>query len=254
MLERRLIPTLLVKDNSLVKTVRFKKPKYIGDPLIALKIFNEKETDEIILLDISTRANKKINFELIEEIASECFMPVAYGGGVETIADMEKLFRKGIEKIIVNSLAFYEPNIIVEAVEMFGNQSIVGAMDVKKKIFGGKNVFINCGVTNTKCRPTEYAKMLEDLGVGEIYLNCIDKEGVMEGYDLDLVNEVTSEVNVPVIAAGGAGNVDDMIAVIESGGASAAAAGSLFVYHGPHKAVLINVPNFSGNTILGRTI
>lgn len=244
MLRTRVIPVLLLKNVGLVKTQQFKNPKYVGDPINAVRIFNDKEVDELVFLDISATPNKrKPNFELIRDIATEAFMPFGYGGGITTINDIEKLFKIGVEKVILNTAAFENPKIITEAAEIFGSQSIVASVDVKKTLFGAKKIIINCGNKKVGINYVEYVKKLEQLGVGEIIINSIDNDGIGQGYDLDLIKQVSSSLGIPIVTLGGAGKVEHFQEAIVHG-ASAVAAGSMFVFTGPHRAVLISYPNY----------
>lgn len=245
MLNHRVIPCLLMKDGGLVKTRRFKDPVYVGDPINAIRIFNEKEVDELALLDISATAQGRApNFELIEEIASECFMPLAYGGGVRTMAQVKQLLRLGVEKIIINSALHSDPEFVREAARTFGSQAIVASMDVKRKLLGRQEVFTKNAGTATGIDPVTFARQAQQLGVGEILLTAVDRDGTMVGYDLDLVAKVAQAVNVPVIASGGASSLADFGAAVRQGHASAVAAGAMFVFYGPHRAVLISYPDY----------
>lgn len=240
----RVIPTLLLAGNGLVKTQKFADPKYIGDPRNAVKIFNEKEVDELVLIDIhATKIGLQPNFSLIKEIASECFMPMSYGGGIHSVEHVELLFKCGVEKIILNSEAVTNPPIIKELSNRYGTQAIVISLDVKKNFFGKHSIYLENGRKDTKTDPVEFAKRCEALGAGEIYLTSIHREGMMQGYDIELTKIVAKAVNVPVIASGGAGNVSHMAQVVQEGFASAVTAGSLFVYHGKLRGVLINFPS-----------
>ncbi len=242
---KRIIPCLLLRNNGLVKTVRFRDSVYIGDPINAVKIFNEKEVDELIFLDIdATKDKKEPPLELIRKLASECFMPFAYGGGIVSTAQIEEIIKSGAEKIIINTSAFQKKGFISEAVKRFGSSTIVVSMDVKKRFTGGYSVYVSGGRTDTGKNPVEYARMMEEQGVGEIFLNSIDRDGTMEGFELALIRSVSDAVRVPVIACGGAGNLSDIKLAVTEGGASAAAAGSLFVFHGKRKAVLITYPAY----------
>ncbi len=239
----RVIPVLLLKDNGLVKTMRFKNEVYIGDPINAVKIFNEKEVDELIILDISaTSGKKKPNIDMISNIASECFMSLCYGGGITTLDEIKKLLFTGIEKVSLNSSAAKKSTLITEAATLFGSQSIVVSIDVKKNIFGQYSVFTNGGTVNLKRNPAQFAKEMQEKGAGEIFLTSIDKEGTGEGYDLELIQKVSSVLTIPLIACGGAGNIIDFSEAVQSG-ASAVAAGSMFVFQGKLKGVLINFPS-----------
>lgn len=243
MYRSRVIPCLLLKNKGLYKTVKFKDPKYLGDPINTLRLFNGKEVDEVIILDISaSQNNSEPGFEYLRRLAGECFMPICYGGGITTLDQIERLYKIGIEKASFNTALHSKPKLIREASENFGAQSIVASIDVKKKPFSSYSVFIESGKKDLKINPVEYARKAEDLGVGEILINSIDRDGMMNGYDYELIGKISSAVSVPVIASGGAGNLRDCVEAIKSG-ASAAAAGSLFVYYGTKKAVLINYPS-----------
>ena len=244
MLRPRVIPCLLLKNNGLVKTVKFKDPTYVGDPINAVKIFNDKEVDELLFLDITaTREERKPNFKLLTDIASECFMPFAYGGGIRDLGDMRELFHLGVEKVVVNSHALESPSFIRQAVDLFGSQSIVISIDVKKNLFGKYELFIHRTGKTAKRDPFLFLQEMQEAGAGEIFLNSVDRDGTMQGYDLDLIKRVTGASSIPVIASGGAGTVYDIVNAVKGGGASAAAAGSMFVFHGVHKAVLITYPS-----------
>jgi cyclase len=246
MLKARVIPSLLLRGRGLYKTVKFGNPKYVGDPINAVKIFNEKEVDELILLDITATPEKREpNYELIGDIASECFMPLSYGGSVTTVEQIRRLHRIGVEKICLNTSAFMDPELVRQGCDIFGSSSIIAAIDVKKTLLGRYEVWINCGKTNTKEDPVRYAAALADLGVGEILVNSIDRDGTMTGYDIDLLKKITSAVNTPVVACGGAGTLEHMQKAVKEAHVSAVAAGSMFVFHGKHRAVLINYPEQS---------
>lgn len=240
----RVIPCLLLRNTALVKTVKFKNPSYIGDPINTVRIFNESGVDELVFLDIiATPQKKEPQFDLVEEISRECFMPFAYGGGLGNIDDVRKVLANGAEKAILNTAVWNHPELVTEASKKFGAQSIVVSIDVKKNVFGKKYVMVGCGKRKTKMDPVAYAKRAVELGAGELLLTSIDLEGTYSGYDIDLVRAVSDAVDVPVVANGGARNTDDMHDVVVDGGASAAAAGSLFVYQGEQRAVLINYPD-----------
>lgn len=246
MLMTRVIPVLLLKGSGLVKTVKFKVPKYVGDPRNAVKIFNEKEVDELVVLDIAaTTEAHRPQFELIREIVSEAFMPVAYGGGIRTIEDARTILSLGVEKIVLNSFAVENPLFVRKASETFGAQSVVVSIDVKKCFFGKYEVYSNSGQRSGKHNPVSFARTMEEMGAGELVVQSIDRDGTMTGYDLDLIKAVSGAVKIPIIACGGAGTVDDLGKAVKEGGASAAAAGSLFVFHGRHRAVLISYPEQS---------
>ncbi|MEE1884714.1 AglZ/HisF2 family acetamidino modification protein [Pedobacter flavus] len=239
----RVIPVLLLKGMGLYKSIKFKDHKYVGDPINAIKIFNEKEVDELVFLDITaTVEGREPNYDMLTDIASECFMPLCYGGGIKSLSQIEKILYCGVEKVSLNSQAFENPKLIAEASEKFGSSTIVVSMDVKKGFLSGQNVYTMAGTKNTKKSPVDYAKQIEDLGAGEILLNSIDQDGVMNGYDLDLVHAISSNVSIPVIACGGAGAVQHFKDAVNKG-ASAVAAGSFFVFQGKHRAVLITYPS-----------
>jgi len=243
MLLTRVMPCLLLRQGSLVKTMRFKDPSYIGDPTNAIRIYNEKEVDELIVLDISATVEKRPpSFAAIEMFASECFMPVAYGGGLKKVEDVKEVFRLGIEKVVINSAAVERPKFIRELSSRFGAQAVVASIDAKRRPSGGHQVFIHGGRTATGLDPRALAVQMMETGVGEIFLNSIDQDGTMEGYDLELIKIVTSAVDVPVIACGGAGRLEDFRKAIKEGGASAVAAGSMVIYFGRNRAILINFP------------
>ncbi len=238
----RIIPVLLIDNQDLVKTVQFKNPTYLGDPINAVKIFNIKGIDELSILDISaTKNTNEPDFELLKDIASQAFMPLSYGGGVKTIEQIKKLFSIGYEKVVINT-AFYEnPELIRQAADYAGSQSIVVSIDVKK-VNGVNKVVINAGQKVIEQTPVEYAKRAEEYGAGELFLNSIDNDGMMHGYDLQLVQSVVNAVNIPVVACGGAGGISDLKKVLKGSGAHAAAGGSMFVFYGRLKAVLITAP------------
>ena len=230
MLRTRVIPCLLLKDNGLVKTIKFRNPTYVGDPVNAVKIFNDKEVDELIFLDITASKEKKEpNFKLLSDIASECFMPLGYGGGISNLNEIEKLFHLGIEKVVLNTHAF-NTTILKQAIEIFGSQSIVVSIDVKKHWLSKKQLVYSLGGTkNAHYSPIEYAKKMEEIGVGEIIVNSIDHDGTMNGFDYELIKNISSNVKIPVVALGGAGSIEDLGKAKEYG-ASAVSAGSLFIY------------------------
>ena len=245
MLKNRVIPCLLLRNNGLVKTVRFKDPKYVGDPINAVRIFNEKEVDELIFLDIdASKKGASPNFGLIKDIALECFMPFCYGGGVRAIEDIRKIFSLGAEKVSINSAGLRNPALIKEAAATFGSQSVVAAIDVKKDFLGRYRVYDHSKNKTINIDPVEFARKATGMGAGEILINSVDRDGTGEGYDLELVRKVSDSVTVPIIALGGAGNVDDIVKAIKEGRASAAAAGSMFVFHGKYRAVLITYPDY----------
>jgi cyclase len=226
----------------LVKTIRFKNPTYIGDPINAVKIFNEKEVDEIVILDITASKEKREpNYTKIEEIASEAFMPFAYGGGITKLSQIEKLFKLGIEKVVLNSVLESNMGLVSEAAKIFGSQSIVASIDVKKNLFGKTNAYKISGTTKIDLSLVDFVKQLEQAGVGEFFINSIDKDGTYSGYDLDLIKQLSTQVSAPIVACGGASSIDSFLPAIQHG-ASAVAAGSMFVYTGSTRGILINYP------------
>lgn len=240
----RVIPVLLIQNGGLVKSIRFKKHKYVGDPVNAVKIFNDKEVDEIAVLDISVSKEKRApDIRKISEFASEAFMPMAYGGGITTLDQIKRILFEGVEKVVLNTIALQKPDIISEAARQFGSQSIMVSIDVKKSLFGKYQVMANCGMKNTGLHPVEFAKRMEDAGAGEIFLTSVDRDGTYEGYDIELIRQVSEEVGIPVIACGGAASIADFYPAVNEGKSSAVAAGSLFVFQGLHRAVLINYPS-----------
>jgi imidazole glycerol-phosphate synthase subunit HisF len=242
-LRPRIIPCLLLKGKGLVKTIKFSSPNYLGDPINIVRLFNDKEVDEIIVLDIeATKTGLGPRYQYLRQIVSECFMPVCYGGGVQTTEEMRKLFYIGVEKISINTHAYNKPELIKTAADEFGSQSIIVSVDVKRNLFSKYEVTINNGTKNTRVPVIDFVKKMEDHGAGEILINSIDRDGTMQGYDINLIRQVSGAVSIPVIACGGAGKVQDLADAIISGGASAAAAGSLFVYQGKHRAVLVSYP------------
>lgn len=243
MIKPRVIPALLLKGQGLVKTVKFKEPKYLGDPINIVRIFNDKEVDELVLLDITATPEKRgPQFDLLKNIASEAFIPLAYGGGIRSMDDVRKLLSIGIEKLIMNTSAVETPFLVREVADHAGSQAAVVSMDVKKGLLGKYEVLTHCGQKKTGLDPVKHAVEMERMGVGEILINSIDRDGTMQGYDLDLVRKVADAVRVPVVACGGAGNLSHVSEVIKQGHASAAAAGSIFVFQGPLRGVLISYP------------
>jgi cyclase len=239
----RVIPTLLIAIEGLVKTVRFGKRTYLGDPINAVKIFNEKEVDELVVMDIDAgKPGGKINFSGIEDIVSEAFMPVAYGGGISGIDDIKRLLAGGVEKVILSAAAHKNPGLLETAASMFGSQSVVASVDVKKGLFGKQQAMVSNGKVKTGRDPVAHALHCVAHGAGELIVMSIDREGTYGGYDCDLLSAVSSEVKVPVVANGGAASVDDFLSAVRIGGCSAVAAGSMFVYSARGEGVLINYP------------
>ncbi len=245
MLRPRIIPCLLVRNGGLIKTVQFGDSKYVGDPINAVRIFNEKEVDELIVLDISaTTGNREPDYNLIKNLAAECRMPFCYGGGVTTADQLQYIVSLGVEKVAISAAAIKNPDLISQAASRVGNQSVVIVIDVKKAgILRRHEIFIHNGKVKTGMDPVAFAETAEKLGAGEVVINSIDRDGCMKGYDLNLVKKVREAVSLPVTALGGAGSLDDLAQVIKGCGVSGAAAGSLFVFKGKYRAVLINYPS-----------
>jgi cyclase len=242
----RIIPSLLLDGNGLVKTRKFKDPTYVGDPINAIKIFNDKRVDELIFLDISaSKARREPNYRLIEKIASECFMPVCYGGGVNSVIQARKIIELGIEKVSLNSAVIEVPGLVSEISAELGSQSVVASVDIKKSWTGRYRVYDSARGKLTQVDPLEHIARLVEAGAGEVFINNVDADGMQSGFDIPLVRAVSAKVSVPVIACGGAGSLEHIKAAIRDGGASAAAAGSIFVFKGPHRAVLISYPTQS---------
>jgi cyclase len=244
MLRPRIVVSLLIKDNGLVKTTRFKEPRYLGDPMNAVRIFNEKEVDELAVFDISaTTNNKGPNFKLIENLAEECRMPLCYGGGITKVEEAQRIFSSGVEKIALSYGAIHNPSLVSDISNKVGAQSVVVVLDVKKKLFGGYDVFTHNGKKSVGKNPFDLIKYFQELGAGEIVINNIDEDGMMKGYDLSLVEKSRNATTLPLTSLGGAGTLDDIGILINKFGIIGAAAGSLFVYKGKLKGVLINYPN-----------
>ena len=241
MFRPRIIPVLLLQGNALVKSKGFKDFRYIGDPINAVKVFNDLKADELVFLDIeATKEKRTISTELVSQVGEEANMPFAVGGGIRNLDEIQNIIAKGAEKVIINTCAVENPKFIREASDNFGSSTIVVCIDVKKKFFSGEVVWRNSGSKSSKYSPKDFAKIIEENGAGEIIIQSIDKDGTMSGYDLDLVKEISTAVAIPVVALGGAGNLEHMIEAYKKGFASALAAGSLFVFQGPNKGVLIN--------------
>lgn len=243
MLRTRVIPCLLLHGESLVKTVRFGEFTYVGDPCNTVRIFNELEVDELVFLDIdATREGRGPNLKILAEIANECFMPLAYGGGIRTFADAKSVFDIGFEKVAVNSEALARPDVVRELATHYGSQAVIGSIDAKRGLLGGYQVRGRNGKVNAHKDPVSWAKELEALGAGEILLTSIDREGTWEGFDIELTRRVSTAVNVPIIANGGGGRLEHIGAVVKEGGASAVALGSMVVFQKQGMGVLVNFP------------
>ncbi len=247
MLRSRIIPCLLVHNKGLVKTINFKNPKYVGDPINAVKIFNEKEVDELIVLDIdATRQKKEPNLRMIKNLADECRMPFCYGGGITSVDQARKIISLGVEKVALSYSALSNLELCIEIGKIIGNQSVVVVIDVrKKKFFSGYDIYTHNGTKKSKWKLEELVEKLDEIGVGEIVVNSIDNDGVMQGYDITLVEKIRKKCNMPVTVLGGAGSLDDVKKLINKFKIIGAAAGSLFVFKGKYRAVLINYPNRS---------
>ena len=246
MLKPRIIPCLLVKDGGLVKTINFKNPTYIGDPVNAVKIFNEKEADELFLLDIDATTNYfEPNYKLISQIATECRMPLCYGGGIKTVEQAKKIIGLGVEKLAISSGVLDNYKMINDIASEVGSQSVSVVLDVKKKLFGEYEVYTRNGSRRLKKNPYDLISKIEDMGAGEIVINSIDNDGSMKGYDLELAKKVRKMTNLQLSISGGAGTLDDIRVLIKECGIIGAIAGSLFVFKGRLKAVLINYPSLT---------
>ncbi len=242
MLRPRIIPCLLIKNGGLVKTVNFTNPKYIGDPINTVRIFNEKLVDEIIILDIdATKKGEDPNMKMINNLASECRMPLSYGGGIKTVEQICEIIELGVEKVSLSTEAINNPNIIKNSAKYVGNQSIVVTLDVKKEN-NNYYVFTQNGKNNTKLGPIDLVKDFQELGAGEIIINSIDCDGIMKGYDFNLIEKIKAIANIPITVVGGAGELKDIKELFEKFGNIGACAGSLFVFKGAFRAVLINYP------------
>ncbi|MCK9236130.1 MAG: AglZ/HisF2 family acetamidino modification protein [Bacteroidales bacterium] len=244
MLKTRIIPALLLQNESLVKTFRFTKPRYIGDPINTVRIFNELEVDELIFLDITaTKDKREPNYKILSEIANECFMPLGYGGGICSLEQARKIFSIGFEKILLNTSSHLNKYLISEIADVFGSQAVIVSIDVKKNFWGTHEVWAHEAKQNIKKSPIDWASEVERLGAGEILLTSVDKEGTWSGFDIDLVKKTTDTVNIPVIAHGGAGTIEHIREVVKQGNASAVALGSMVVYQKKGYGVLVNFPD-----------
>lgn len=241
-LRPRVIPVLLIKEGLLYKPQGFRNPRYVGDPRVAVKIFNDKGADELILLDISaTPARREPDYALIEEIATESFMPLGYGGGIRSVQHAGRIASCGVEKVVLNSAAVELPDLLGEISSLLGASSTVVCIDAKKGLLGGYKAHINGGTRSADTDPVSLARTCAERGAGEIIIQDMSREGSLKGYNLQLVSAVAQAVDVPVVALGGAGSTEDFKSAVEAG-AAAAAAGSMFVFQGPHRAVLITYP------------
>lgn len=240
----RIIPCLLLREQGLVKTIKFTDPNYLGDPINAVKIFNEKEVDELCILDIGvSKGTGSPDFVYLEGIAAEAFMPLSYGGGISCMEDIKRIFHIGFEKVVINTAFVENPDLIKEASKYAGSQSVVVSIDAGKSLLKSYCCYIRGGTKRITKAPDVLAEIAQNLGAGEILLNSVDRDGTMQGYDMELVKKVAEKVTIPVTACGGASGIDDIKKVLNEGKAHAAAAGSMFVYYGKKKAVLINMPS-----------
>lgn len=244
MAQKRILPSLLLNGTALVKTIQFRNPRYIGDPINAIRIFNEKEVDELVLLDIAaSKEGRPPNFSLLNECASECFMPFSYGGGVRTIEDFSKLYKLGVEKVIVNTLCLSSPKLVRQATDLFGSSSVVGSIDFRRSVFGRVKIFSSSGET-TKRRLIDHCQFLaEELLVGELLVCSVDRDGTWSGYEIEIMDQVSRAVSVPVVASGGAGSVDHIRELFKKTAVTGAALGSMAVYQKQGKGVLISFPS-----------
>lgn len=243
MYHNRIIPCLLLRDHGLIKTIKYKGGRYLGDPINAIKIYNDCEVDELIILDIdATKEHRSPDFEYLKKLTQQCFMPVCYGGGITSVDTVKRLFELGIEKVSVNTSLYDNPNMVKECVALFGSQSIVASVDLKRDKSGNVSAWIKNGTELIKEDAFEYMKHIEEDGVGEVFINFIDHDGMMDGYDYEVISRISKHISVPLIVCGGASSTNDCKKAIDVG-ASAAAAGSIFVFWGRNKAVLINYPD-----------
>jgi cyclase len=244
MLKKRVIPSLLLKNGGLVKTTKFSKPMYVGDPINAIRIFNEKEVDELMVLDIiASRENREPDYNTIEMFASECFMPLCYGGGIKSIDQASKLFSLGVEKLALQTSALSDLDLIANIASRYGNQSVVVSIDIKKTFFGDYQMYSSKTQKTLSNNWLNFLNHAIEAGAGEILLNAVDRDGTLSGMDLKLIGEASKKCSVPLIAAGGVGSLDDIKSAVNAG-ANAIAVGAFFVYHGPHRAVLISYPKY----------
>jgi len=244
MFRPRVIPVLLLRNLGLVKSIKFKNFRYIGDPINAVKLFNDLGADELAFLDIlASQDSRSISLDFVKRVGDEANMPFSVGGGIRNIKEIRQIINAGAEKVILNTHAIENPDFIKKASDEYGSSTVVISIDVKKDLFGKERIYTYSGKKSTKYDPVTFAKLAEEKGAGEIIINSIAKDGMMQGYDISLIKRVSESVRIPVVALGGAGDLNDLKIAVEKGYASAVAAGSMFVYHGPRKAVLINYPS-----------
>jgi cyclase len=234
---------LLLKNFALVKSIQFKNHRYIGDPINIVRIFNRLKADELIFLDIeASKNNRLISLDFVKNVGEEAYMPFAVGGGIKSIEDIKAIINAGAEKVVINTYAAQNPDFVKEASKTFGSSTTVVCIDVKKKLFKGQRTWILSGSKSTIYSPIEFAKLMEKNGAGELIIQSIEKDGTMVGYDIELIKSISTKVSIPVVALGGAGREEDLIEAFQYGHANALAAGSLFVYQGKKRGVLINYP------------
>ncbi len=244
MFRPRIIPVLLLKNLALVKSVQFKKHKYIGDPINAVKIFNDLKADELVFLDIeASQNNRLISLDFVKDVGEEANMPFAVGGGIKSIEDIKRVISAGAEKVVINTHAAQNPDFIRQASEDFGSSTIVVCIDVKKTFFKGQQTWILGGTRSTGYTPLDFARMMEEKGAGEVIVQSIECDGMMQGYDIELIKSISTAISIPVVALGGAGSKEDLVDVFKDGYANGLAAGSLFIYQGTKRGVLINYPD-----------
>lgn len=243
MFRPRIIPVLLLKDKGIVKSIRFSKHRYIGDPINAVKLYNDLRADELVFLDIlATREKRLISTEFIKSIGEEANMPFAVGGGIRTLADIRSIISGGAERVIINSEAGRNPDFISHAAETFGSSTISVCIDIKRGILGKEQVYVQNAGHRIGYTPVEFAQLMEEKGAGELIVQSVDNDGMMTGYDISVIKKIATSVSIPVVALGGAGNLSDMMKCYLSGNASALAAGSMFIYQGSRRGILINYP------------
>ena len=243
MFRPRIIPFLLLKNKGLVKSISFKNHRYIGDPINAVKVFNDLKADELVFLDIlASKENRTISLEFVKNVGEEANMPFAVGGGITNLEQIKAIIAAGAEKVVINTKAATDPHFIRSASEAFGSSTIVVCIDVKKKFPGKEQTWILNGSRPTGIGPVEFALQVEESGAGEIIIQSINRDGTMQGYDLVLIRKISETVRIPVVALGGAGNIEHLKQAYQEGYANGLAAGSMFVYHGARKGILINYP------------
>jgi imidazole glycerol-phosphate synthase subunit HisF len=239
----RIIPVLLLKNNGLIKSTKFKSHRYIGDPINAVRIFNDLKADELVFLDIlASKENRLISLDFVKNVGEEANMPFSVGGGISKLEHISKILETGAEKVILNTIAGENPGFVESAVKEFGSSTIAVCMDVKNNLWNKKQTIIRAGTKSLNHNPLEYTKLMENMGAGEIIVQSVDRDGTMQGYDIELLKEISSQLTIPVVALGGAGKLEDLTFLANQATINGFAAGSMFVYHGPRKAVLINYP------------